>query len=302
MTVEKYELTDLRNGMGIFLDFPDVEESMEIASENILRQMLLSKTQNGNRLPEDVLADYLNAGNDTNIRLKLLIGFSGGSYEKFQRIYKLISPNSKLEDIKKVKDLRYKVANFLLNPNIFDNSVAIPNFIKKGFHLPNNWKELLLDRNYLKSVITQKILAAKYSTSIGDALERKIKQTVYDCQLTCEKANLDIASKKEIDIVIPNKIIPKILIMSSYQLTTSSAQSSKANEQSRIYNNVQEHNRVNNYDGFSKVFFINIIDGGGWLERPRDLEKIWRYSDYCFAYSQLHKLKEFLLLYKKYNQ
>ena len=37
------------------------------------------------------------------------------------------------------------------------------------------------------------------------------------------------------DVAVPGVAAPRILIMASYQLTTSSSQSSKANEQVRMY-------------------------------------------------------------------
>ena len=302
MTFQKQSLEELKNGMQIFLHFPAVEKFIKHECQNILQKILLSKPKNGNRSSCDVLVDYLNAGNDTDLRLKLLIGFSGGSYEKFQRIFKLLSPYNTPSQIKKSETVRSKVARFLLNSESLSNEVFIPFFIKQGFTLPKNWKELLIDKDYLKPIIFQKILPAKYATSIGEALEDEIRRVVVACNLSYAKGNVDIASRKEIDVAIPNIKQPKIVIMSSYQITTSSAQSSKANEQSRIFNNIQDHNRVLNYDGFQRVLFINVIDGGGWLERPRDLEKMWRYSDHCFAYSQLDLLKNFLLFYKKQTE
>ena len=302
MTFRKQSLEELRNGMQVFLHFSAVEKSIKRECQNILRKILLSKPKNGDRLSHDVLVDYLDAGDDTNLRLKLLIGFSGGSYEKFQRIFKLLSPNSTPSQIKRSETIRSKVANFLLNADSLSNEVSIPFFIKQGFTLPKNWRELLRDENYLKPIIFQKILPAKYATSIGEALENEIRKAVVACDMSYAKGHVDIASRKEIDVAIPSIEHPKIIIMSSYQITTSSAQSSKANEQSRIFNNIQDHNRVLNYDGFQRVLFINVIDGGGWLERPKDLEKMWRYSDYCFAYSQLGILKDFLLFYKKQTE
>ena len=85
MTFLKQSLEELKNGMHIFLHFPAVEKSIEHESQNILQKILLSKTRNGDRLSHDVLVDYLNAGEDTDLRLKLLIGFAGGSYEKISK-------------------------------------------------------------------------------------------------------------------------------------------------------------------------------------------------------------------------
>ncbi|MGU9951182.1 MAG: DpnII family type II restriction endonuclease, partial [Gammaproteobacteria bacterium WSBS_2016_MAG_OTU1] len=88
-----------------------------------------------------------------------------------------------------------------------------------------------------------------------------------------------------------------ILIMSSYQLTTSSAQSSKANEQARMYQLVQTHNRSRRRRDYPETLFVNVVDGGGWLARSRDLKSMWRECDYCFSYAGLDDFKTMLSYY-----
>ena len=89
---------------------------------------------------------------------------------------------------------------------------------------------------------------------------------------------------KEVDVAIPNVSNPEILIMSSYALTTSSSQSSRANEQAAMYEKVQTYNRRSQKIKYGNpITFVNVIDGGGWIERKNDLLKMWIDCDYCFC-------------------
>ena len=99
-----------------------------------------------------------------------------------------------------------------------------------------------------------------------------------------EKGQVEIVDFKEVDVAIPNVSNPEILIMSSYALTTSSSQSSRANEQAAMYEKVQTYNRRSQKIKYGKpITFINVIDGGGWIERKNDLLKMWVDCDYCFC-------------------
>lgn len=58
-----------------------------------------------------------------------------------------------------------------------------------------------------------------------------------------------------------------------------------------MYDDLQTHNRRARGKR-DQVLMVNVIDGGGWLSRKSDLEKIWVNSDYAFACSQMAQLRE----------
>jgi len=252
--------------------------------------MRLSKSLNGARSDVDILVDYLSA--DTDLKLKILIGFGGGSLEKFKRIYESIFPNDNLNQIKTQVEIRRKVAQILLNPD--EHIAQVPQFIRQGFRLPQNWKRLLEDETYLQTVASQKMSQAQYSVSVGVALEDKVREMVEKMGYRREKGRVGIVDDKEVDIVIPSLEAPQVLIMSSYQLTTSSSQTSKANEQRRMYSKLREHNESRAELKKPDIKFVNVIDGGGWLARNSDLRVMWAGCDYCLAHSQLAQLEDIL--------
>jgi len=58
--------------------------------------------------------------------------------------------------------------------------------------------------------------------------------------------------------------------MSTFQETTSSGQSVKTRDMLAVFERV---NRVNNRYGENRAF-VNFVDGGGWLARKRDMERL----------------------------
>ena len=128
-------------------------------------------------------------------------------------------------------------------------------------------------------------------------LENEIGNIVSAVGHPHEKGKVGIVDSKEVDIAIPDTETPRILIMSSYQLTTGSSQGSKANEQLRMYQDVRSHNSSRNQRNNPDVLFINVIDGGGWLARPNDLQTMWHECDYCFSLSSLDGLRDVLQHY-----
>ena len=289
MIPEKISLENLKKRMRIFLNFPGVEDSLQQGVSKIVRRIMLSKAQNGGRPPLDVLTDYLDAGSDYEQRLQFIIGLSGGSLERIKRVYEAMFPGKSFSLIRHDKKIRRRVAAFLINPKA-EKKTFIPPFVGESFFLPDDWIQLLQNEEYLRAV-ARNLLQSKYAVRMGVALEKAVCEVVAACGVKWEKGPVEMVDNKEVDIAIPSLAAPEILIMSSYQLTTSSSQSSKANEQARMYQEVQTRNRQRRKRGRPETLFINVIDGGGWLARANDLDSMRRECDYCFAHSGLGDLK-----------
>ena len=287
----KLTFDELREGMRVFLDFPRVESAFQEEAERTVERILLAKARNGGRDPIDVLSEYLDAGPDTEERLKIMTGFSHGSLEKLKRIYAAMFPRASWSAIRRDEGIRRRIAAFLIEPR--REAALVPQFIRRNFALPDNWIESLQDRAYMQAVV-QGGMQSKYSVAIGDALEGAVRDLAVAAGCSQEKGAVQIVDDKEVDAAIPDTTNPRILIMSSYQLTTSSSQSSKANEQARMYEDVRRHNASRSRRGMANVQFVNVIDGGGWLERPKDLQTMWSECDYCFPHSRIDGLKAVL--------
>lgn len=103
----------------------------------------------------------------------------------------------------------------------------------------------------------------------------------------------------DMDFAIPTLEDPWIIIMSSFQETTSSGQTTKARDMLSAYERVQ---RNNNRYGENRVF-INFVDGGGWLARKRDLERLVENCHYFINLYHLDMLEDIILKHipKKYG-
>lgn len=80
-------------------------------------------------------------------------------------------------------------------------------------------------------------------------------------------------------------------MMSSFQETTSSGQSTRARDMLRAYANIRHPNaryRENRA-------FVNFVDGGGWLARRADFERLWEHCDYFINLAHLGQLETLIL-------
>jgi len=91
----------------------------------------------------------------------------------------------------------------------------------------------------------------------------------------------------DIDFAIPTLEDPWVIIMSSFQETTSSGQTTKTRDMLAAYTRVNESN--SRYR--EERVFVNFVDGGGWLARRRDLERLVEQCHYFLNLQNLDMLE-----------
>ncbi len=87
----------------------------------------------------------------------------------------------------------------------------------------------------------------------------------------------------DIDFAIPTLDDPWVIIMCSFQETTSSGQPTKARDMLEAYDRIRHSNTRHK----ENRVFVNFVDGGGWLARRRDLERL---VENCHYILNLHYL------------
>lgn len=92
---------------------------------------------------------------------------------------------------------------------------------------------------------------------------------------------------RNIDFAVPSTEDPQVIIMVSYQETTSSGQTTKAADMHEAYIAIQRSNSRNNEDRV----FVNFADGAGWLARPSDFKRLVKYCDYFANLQNLDMLE-----------
>ncbi|MCH9757824.1 MAG: hypothetical protein K0U19_01800 [Proteobacteria bacterium] len=290
-TIEKIPFDDFIKSCAHFLIMPELEARMNCRIEGILKQ-LLDFTSNG---AQGNLQVFLQKEKDF---LGLMLNVTGIPQEKFLRI--LSAERFSQKDygnewgidkvhtkIKKDDQFAEKVANLLLegrNNNLLAEKVA--SFYLEQLSLSEDWESLMHDKNYITRIARKK-LAGEYNNEKGIEFEEKIKKILTDANIQHDKGQVELV-QKEVDHAIPSLDNPKIMIMACYYETTSSGQTTRANEQTEMYSKICKRNA--RYPNKQPLIFINIVDGGGWLARRSDLKKLYSSCDYCLNDSMLMQL------------
>lgn len=133
-----------------------------------------------------------------------------------------------------------------------------------------------------------------YSGKAENNPEALLAMLVDECELTYEKGDLTELFKKEkvakrtMDFIIPNKKNPKIIIESSFLVTTSSGQGDKSKTEGTIKKLISKY--------YPKAKFIGFVDGIGWYVRKGDLMRmVSAYDDvFTFHKDEIERFKQFL--------
>ena len=95
-------------------------------------------------------------------------------------------------------------------------------------------------------------------------------------------------NKRNMDFIIPNKKTPKIIIESSYLVTTSSGQGDKSKTEISIDALIKKH--------YPEARFWGFVDGIGWYVRKNDLKRmVVAYEDvFTFHPNELERFETHL--------
>jgi hypothetical protein len=92
---------------------------------------------------------------------------------------------------------------------------------------------------------------------------------------------------RQMDFLIPSRSNPKIIIESSYVVTTSSGQGDKAKTEQSVYERIKTH--------YPQSIFVGFLDGLGWLVRRGDLRRMTLAYDDVFTFRK-DELERFALM------
>lgn len=270
-----------------------VDDDLERKFDNFIRKKAKQIIETTKSILKTItikeVIDFLISEPDSLIRILSILHLSK---EKFLRIVSLLR---KLEGKFDVEWNFNKVVRNIKTDLNFAEKIALlfvqgkndPDMIK---HLPLYYRERL-NLTTLKEYKTQKELIIKlkdrytglYHKWKGDAVEELIKKRLEINKVSYAKGKTDIIDVT-VDWAIPDLKNPEIIIMSSYQETTSSAQSEKARGMLRCYELIQHRNIQR---GENRIF-INFADGGGWLARQADLRRL---VDACHYFININNLE-----------
>lgn len=222
--------------------------------------------------------------------LEFVLREIGLSEEKFMRIISLLrkigripEPLDKEWTLKQVvkrmqKDVRFSnlIAALLLD-GVRD--AALRPLIPRYYLEMLNFREIAGIPETFRRARYKAALIGTYSGRKGyrveAQIERRLAQIKEEHGIGFEKGRSRFINV-DIDFAIPSLDNPQIIIMVSFQETTSSGQSTKARDMLEAYQTLQ---RSNARYGEKRVF-INFADGGGWLARKKDFRRLVENCDY----------------------
>jgi len=244
-------------------------------------------------------------------KLKAFVSLIGLSEERLKRVVSLLRYRHNDEDFRSEWDVK-KISKTLQNDESFRTllieffiggrnskiGVEIPLYYMRNFKLTDpGFISNLKDHKYVERILNDNEIQGKYSNEVGAHVERIIQS-----RLENYKANINKTLKyeiqkefpllnKNIDFLIPSVNAPIILIESSYNITTGSGQSKRADQLVDFYSTLMRHNANHRAN---RIIMLNYCDGFGWVGRQNDLHRIYEASDFVFNQRTIDILDEVL--------
>jgi len=278
------------------LKIPELEENMRERVRGIIKELLNFKP---NKDHAKNLKQFIRK--DENF-LGVLLALTNLSQEKFLRILtaqrfaaKDYGPEWGVDRVyKKIKnndEFAETIAHLFLegrNSQLLVEQVA--DFYLDQLSLPENWPDVIRDENVVGNVVRKK-LTGEYTDKKGAYIEKLIQHFLDGIGkkygVTHAHGQVVLVGK-EIDHVIPSLENAYVMVMVSYMETTSSGQTTRANEQLTMYQKIIGDNI--RYAPQERVF-VNIVDGAGWLARRSDLKKMLAGCHYCLNMKTIDQLE-----------
>lgn len=240
--------------------------------------------------------------------LDVVLADIGLSQEKFKRIVTLLRRKGKIPGefdrewgIKEIK-------RCLREENIFTNAIGkvlfngkqdhfLQRYLPKYYREKLNWKETS-DPERREIKVKESIYRREYANIKGRKIEEIIGENLktintkhgIDYGRGCSRI-VDV----NVDWAIPGVEDPWVIIMVSYQETTSSGQTTKARDMLSAYNRIRTSNSRNR----EKRAFVNFVDGVGWLARKTDFERLVNECHYFLNLKNLNMLEGIVLKHVK---
>jgi len=157
-----------------------------------------------------------------------------------------------------------------------------------------NYREIRGSSQAARRIRYKRSLIGTYGARKGHKVEEKIREKLEEITtkygVSYGKGRSRII-ETDIDFAVPDTEDPWVIIMSSFQETTSSGQTTKAKDMLSAYERICR----NNSRYRENRVFVNFVDGGGWLARKRDLERLVEHCHYFINLQYLDMLEAIVL-------
>jgi hypothetical protein len=245
------------------------------------------------------------------LKLKAFVSVIGFSEERLKRVVSLVRfkffgeefrtewPVSRISRVLNTnQEFRNLLIVFFINGRNSRIGREMPLYYMRNFNLLNkDFINDLTEFNYVERILNDNEIQGKYSNEVGAHVERIIQNKLDEYRNSVNnELRYEIQKEfpllnKNIDFLIPSVDAPIILIESSYNITTGSGQSKRADQLVELYGILMRHNANHRAN---RIIMLNYCDGFGWVGRQNDLHRIYDASDFVFNQNNLNVLDDVL--------
>ncbi len=286
----------------VFFVDEELEQEIEAKVEVLLETARNHRVSETARVSVAYIAAFLSEKDNA---LDVILKDVGLSQEKFMRTVSLLRKLGHIPDgfssewgMGKIKshiagnpDFARIIAKLLVDGK---RDAALARYIPRYYLDMLNYREIKGSSQAARRVRYKQSLAGTYGGRKGYRIESKIRQKlnrIKDKYGVSYDQGRSRMIETDIDFAIPDTHDPWVVIMSSFQETTSSGQTTKAKDMRSAYEQICHQN--SRY-GENRVF-VNFVDGGGWLARQRDLERLLEHCHYFVNLAHLDMLEAIVL-------
>ncbi len=298
----KISFQEAWDSSSVFFVDDDLEQEIDDKVEVLLEIAKNHRVSETAQITVSGIADFL--GENKNA-LDVLLKDVGLSQEKFMRIVSLLRKLGRIPGGFNSEWGIGKIRNNIIDTPDFAKQIAallvdgkrdeeLVRYIPRYYLDLLNYREIKGSSQAARRVRYKQSLVGTYGGRKGHQVEARIQKTLDKIET---KYGIGYGKGRsrmietDLDFAVPNTDNPWVVIMSSFQETTSSGQTTKAKDMRSAYEHICHQN--SRY-GENRVF-VNFVDGGGWLARKRDLERLVEHCHYFINFEHLDMLEAIIL-------
>jgi len=305
MEAHKISFQEAWDSTSVFFVDENLEAEIDLEVENLLVIAQDPRISENAHIEVEAIVEFL-IQNENG--LDVVLRDIELSDEKFMRIVTLmrklrrISGGFTIDDtewsLSKIKakivkepDFGEVIARLLINGK---NDKELATFIPRYYLDTLNYREIKGSSIAARRIRFKRSLIGTYGGRKGYRFESRIQHKLegikerYGVQFGKGPSRL---INTNIDFAVPGVDDPWVVIMSSFQETTSSGQTTKARDMLNAYVRVMENNSRNR----ENRVFVNFVDGGGWLARKRDFHRLVEQCHYFINLQHIDMLDSIVL-------
>lgn len=302
MEARKLTFDQAWNSITIFFVDDSLEDEIDREVDALVQQVRQAGLESGQVMSQDQLSVLLHTQEGS---LRLILKEIGLSEEKFMRIVSVLRQMGRINPpldrewnldqiVRRLKEdasLASQIANLLLNGS---GDPELRLWIPRYYLETLNLNAFLAMTEVARRARYKQSLVGTYSGRKGYRVEARVRAQLEEIRkkygVGFEQGSTRLVNVNA-DFAVPTLDDPWVIVMCSFQETTSSGQSTKARDMGKAYTDV----RTSNSRHKERRVFVNFADGGGWLARRSDFERLVNECDYFINLKHLAMLESIIL-------